>query len=572
MFIQTDALFRYVLDDLYGIGKSPNATEIYPGAPLSSVRRSQLTKSLLRKLADETSKKADDVCLDKFLSVNSRCETWELNCSGSWDEELVGCFKKAVDDFLHPMGEPLVQSWFDLMRVGRAGPGASLGANGEDFYTKFFASKFTATSSWLYDVYNEYAGWFPVWRDAEISRSLTHGILQLTPCSTLSFVRKNRDTSRSICTEPSLNMFFQLGLGEILRARLNQFFGIDLPVQQERNRLLACRGSLDDSMATLDLESASDSVSLKMCAETLPSWFLDLLVELRSTHTKIRGREHELHMLSTMGNGYTFALQTMVFCCVVRAAAAMDGIKLEKPGSDCSNWGVYGDDIIVPSEMARRVCRLLGLLGFTVNSSKSFFEGPFRESCGGDYFLGHPVRGVYIKSLATPQARYVAINQLNEWSATTGIPLPRSVGYLRDSVRELAIPFHEAPDSGIRTPESVGSAYWMGKKQRFLYRCYEPVRHVLRFDDLGQVSTPRIRDKRVRVRTQNPSGAWVAFIGGYVRNGQVTLPLKQGETPVYRTRWKTSHCWWPSAEQLTTQVSWDFWVRWNTAAERNLIS
>lgn len=571
MIIKSDALFRYLLDDLYGIGMKPNASEIYPGAPLSSVRRSSMAKALLRKLSDETAANADDVCLEKFTRINDACATWELNSSGSWDDELIGCFKQAVDDFVHPNGEFLVESYFDLLKVGRAGPGASLGANGEDFYTKFFASTLTTTSSWLYEMYNEYCGWFPVWRDAEISRYLTHNGIRLTPCSTITFVRKNRDTSRSICTEPSLNMFYQLGLGEILRARLKSFFGIDLQVQQERNRRLACRGSLDDSVVTLDLESASDSVSLRMCAEMLPPWFNAMLVDLRCPRTKVRGREIELHMVSTMGNGYTFALQTMLFCCVVRAAAQMERVRLEKPGSSTSNWGVYGDDIIVPSSLARRVCRLLELLGFRVNSDKSFFEGPFRESCGGDYYLGHPVRGVYIKSLKTPQSRYVAINQLNEWSAVTGIKLPRTVGYLRDSVMDLAIPYHEAPDSGIRTPESVGTAYWNGKKQRFYYRCYEPVRHVLRFDDSGCVSTPRIRGKRIVRRTNNPSGALVAFIGGYIRSGQVTLPLKQGETPVYRARWKFSHNWWPSATQLGTQLSWDFWMRWNAAASENLL-
>lgn len=570
MFIKTDALFRYLLDDLYGIGMQPNAAEIYPGAPLSSVVRSQLTKSLLRKLSDETSKEADQRCFDKFTSVNNACSAWELNCRYSWEEEMVGCFKRAVDNFLHPGGELLVHSWFDLMRVGRAGPGASLGANGEDFYTKFFASELTSTSSELYEVYNEYCGWFPIWRDAEISRALTFGVLRIIPSSTITFVRKNRDTSRSICTEPSLNMFFQLGLGEILGTRLRQFFGIDLQVQQENNRRLACRGSLDDSMATLDLESASDSVSLRLCDFAFPEWFNDLLYSLRCPSTRCRGQEIELNMVSTMGNGYTFALQTMLFCCVVRAAADMLGIRLEKPGTDMSNWGVFGDDIIVPSAMARHVFRCLELLGFKVNSQKSFLEGPFRESCGGDYYNGHPVRGIYLKSLLTPQARYVAINQLLEWSAIHGIPLPRSVGYLVDSVREFAIPFHEAPDSGIRCSEEVGSRYWNGNKQRFLYRCYEPVRNVLSFDDLGNVSTPKIRGKRVKVRSSNPNGALLAFVGGYIKNRQITLALKQGESPVYRTRWKSSHSWWPSAEQLTTQVSWDFWVRWNTAVSNTL--
>lgn len=575
MEVSSVALYSYLLDDLYGIDRPAGSPAIgwYPGATPDAVARASLARSFLRKLSDEEADDAKQRCLEKFLAANERSSNWRLTCEGSWDEQLIGTFQQVVDEFCYPGGEPLIQSYFDILRVGRAGPGASLGANGEDFFTKFFASKLTTTSSELYNMYNEWCCWFPVLRDAEISRVLTHGHYGITSTSSMSFVRKTRDIARSICTEPSLNMFYQLGVGAILEARLKEHFGVSMADQQEINRNLACRGSLDGSVVTIDLESASDSVSLSLCDAVLPDFLLEILYRIRVPYTRVHGREIKLGMMSTMGNGFTFPLQTMLFCCIVEAAAR------DRFGRDWlgradqhPQWGVFGDDIICPKEISSRVCRLLRLLGFVINSDKSFFEGPFRESCGGDYYEGVNVRGVYLKSLRTIQDRYVAINMLNEWSARTGISLPRSVGYLRDSVPGLAIPAHEAMDSGIRTPNPflLGSARYHSGKQRFLYRCYEVVRHCLEFDEAGCVTTPFVRGKRYKVRRSNPCGALHAFIGGYIQNMKVILPLKQGEKPTYRARWKVSPFWGPDTTQLLAS-GWSFWKRWNSAVEDNLL-
>jgi hypothetical protein len=574
MDVSSVALFSYLLDDLYGLERPqviPEVDILDNTASPDAVVRYKLRTSLMKKLNDVVAVDADDRCLEKFLDANLRSENWQLNCRDNQDVEMVGNWKRFLDDFFFPGGELLWDSYFDLLKVGRAGPGASLGANGEDFFTKFFASRLTTTSSFLYDTYNEFVGWFPTWRDAEISRAITHGNFRLTRSSSITFVRKTRDISRSICTEPSLNMFFQLGLGAILESRLRSAFGISFDVQQERNRKLACRGSLDDSVSTLDLESASDCVSLNLCSFGLPQYVFDTLLQLRTPYTKVRNCELKLNMVSTMGNGFTFPLQTILFCCVVQAAARQAGFQLTRADAEIPNWGVFGDDIICPRLIAPQVIRLLDLLGFLVNGQKSYVVGPFRESCGADFFKGVNVRGVYLKTLLTPQSRYVAINLLNEWSARTGIPLPRAVGYLVDSVKVLAIPAHEQPDSGIRVPFGlIEGKYYSSKKQRFFYRCYEPIRTVLSIDDLGNVATPSVRGKRIKRRTQNPFGLWVAFIAGYVRNMKILLPLKQGEEPSYRTRGKVSPYWGPSPEQLSLAGGWDFWKRWNSAVDANL--
>ncbi len=575
MDVSSVALFSYLLDDLYGLSRPseiPSVDVMDSEASPDAVARYKLRTSLLKKFNDDVAVDADDRCLEKFLEANWRSENWQLNCRSTQDEELVGNFKRFLDDFFFPGGEPLWDSYFDLLSAGRAGPGASLGANGEDFFTKFFASRITTTSSDLYSLYNEFVCWFPNWRDAEISRAITHGNYRLTQSSSITFVRKSRDISRSICTEPSLNMFYQLGLGSILESRLRSFFGISFDVQQERNRQLACRGSIDNSVSTLDLESASDCVSLNLCAWSLPSYVFDMLLQLRTPYTKIRGRELKLNMVSTMGNGFTFPLQTILFCCVVFAAAQQVGVKLTRADSRSPNWGVFGDDIICPREISPQVINLLHLLGFIVNDKKSYVVGPFRESCGADFFLGVNVRGVYLKSLLTQQSRYVAINLLNEWSARTGISLCRSVQYLADSVKVLAIPPHEQLDAGIRVPLGVVSGtFYSSKKQRYFYRCYEPIRHVLSIDSYGNVSTPHIRGKRVRRRSQNPLGLWLSFLGGYVRSMKILLPLKQGEVPTYRTKAKVSPFWGPDAKQLLLAGGWDFWKRWNSAVETNLL-
>jgi hypothetical protein len=576
--VSSNALYSYLLDDLYGDSRdywerflaSTDISDYWPGASVRDVAKLRLARSIYKKLIDITSLDADKLCLEKFLAANSRCQNWRLNLQSSKDEELYGLFLKEIDNFLHPFGKPLVKSTMDIWSAGRLGPGASLGATGVDFYSKLFSSQLSATSSEVYQQYTEYCQWFPNWCGAELIRLSAFGFPRYTCKSSLSFVRKTRDISRSICTEPSLNMFAQLGLGEIISARLKKFFGIDLSSQPKKNVDLARCGSIDGSVVTLDLESASDSLSLGVCEAVLPSWFYNLLCDYRTPFTECDGQKVELNMVSTMGNGFTFPLQTMFFSCIVRAVSSWWGCSLPRADEPESPWGVFGDDIICPPLIAGDVVRLLNLLGFRVNSSKSYFVGPFRESCGGDFYEGVNVRGVYLKTLRTMQSRYVAINLLNEWSARTGIYLPRAVGYLVDSVRYLAVPFCENMDAGIRVPYELaigtGPKY---KYQRYYYRCYEAQVPMLGFSDDGRIHVPAAFRKRRKI-IYNPDGLQIAFEGGYIRNSRVPIALKQGDRPRYRTTVKCSPFWGPLLAQLDEHRDECFWERCKSAVLRNL--
>jgi hypothetical protein len=486
---------------------------------------------------------------------------------------MFGCLRKEIDDFLHPSGEPFVSSIDEIFSRGRVGPGASLGANGVDFYTKLFSSKLTATSNEVYYQYAERCAKVPTWGLAEFNRLSAFGLPTIVCESRVTFVAKDLTQTRSICTEPTLNMYFQLGLGVLITERLKQHFGVCLSRQPQRNVKLARLGSINGSVVTIDLESASDSLSLSLCEAVFPRWFLNLLYEYRTPYTKILGERVELNMVSTMGNGFTFPLQTMLFSCVVRAIASQMNIRLGRASGRNAKWGVFGDDIICPTEMSSRVISLLRLIGFRVNSEKSYTEryGRFRESCGGDFYMGHNVRGVYLKTLDTPQSRYVAINLLNEWSAKWKIPLPLAIGYLQDSVRHLAVPIWAPIDSGIRIPQDLTLnryGLWANiDNGTFVYRCYKawvPNFRVLE----GSFVLPRGVYQPRRL-SYNPQGLLMAFLGGYIQGNKIPISLKQGERPRYRMITARAPFWGPTVEQVRSHAP-GFWGWFETIVPFNL--
>jgi hypothetical protein len=60
---------------------------------------------------------------------------------------------------------------------------------------------------------------------------------------------------------------------------------------------------------------------------------------------------------------------------------------------------VFGDDIIVPTEVVHLVADILKYLDLKVNWDKTYTGRHFRESCGVDAFAGHDVSPVYTKHL-----------------------------------------------------------------------------------------------------------------------------------------------------------------------------
>jgi hypothetical protein len=213
----------------------------------------------------------------------------------------------------------------------------------------------------------------------------------------LEFVPKNAKTYRSVIVEPVLNGLYQLALGDHMTRRLAAF-GVDLR-DQTRNQDLALSGSLTGDLATLDLSAASDSVSTELVFSLLPLDWAIGLARGRTGHVLYRGNRLALEKFSSMGNGFTFPLQSLIFWALARAICDND-----------ETVSVYGDDIILPSARSAEFIRLLTCTGFTVNEEKSYTEGPFRESCGRDFYRGIDVRPYFQKEWVSPRTLFTLHN------------------------------------------------------------------------------------------------------------------------------------------------------------------
>jgi hypothetical protein len=224
-------------------------------------------------------------------------------------------------------------------------------------------------------------------------------------------VPKNAKTHRVIAKEPHVNSFLQKGFGAYIRKRLRVFAGIDLN-DQSRNQRLALEGSLTGALATIDLSGASDTISKELVYYLLPEqWYLTL-ASLRCPFGLLDGQWVFYEKFSSMGNAYTFELESLIFWALADSAVTI-------AGGD-RTVSVYGDDIIVPSTAYDLVATVISYAGFRVNDKKSFSSGPFRESCGRDYFFGTLVRPIFLKEeLSDVPSLYRLANSIRRYSTRT---------------------------------------------------------------------------------------------------------------------------------------------------------
>lgn len=220
-------------------------------------------------------------------------------------------------------------------------------------------------------------------------------------------VPKNAKTDRVIAIEPSWNLWFQKGVGAMIRRRLKRV-GIDLNDQGHNQRL--CRlGSKFNNLATIDFSAASDTISSELVLQLLPSRWFNVLYSLRSPLGNIGGDLIEYEKFSSMGNGYTFELESLIFYALACACVPDDQHNLVS---------IYGDDLIIPSAYYDKCRRLFEFCGFSINLQKSFFDGYYRESCGKHYWAGHDITPLYLKELISNESSvYKAHNAIRRYSS-----------------------------------------------------------------------------------------------------------------------------------------------------------
>lgn len=213
-------------------------------------------------------------------------------------------------------------------------------------------------------------------------------------------VPKNEKTDRVICYEPHANIRVQLAVGDFLKKRLLKV-GVDLK-DQSVNRT-RCRLARESKFATIDLSMASDTLSLELVHLLLPPDWACLLDDMRSHETLWPdGLWRRNEKFSSMGNGFTFELESLVFYALCSAVT--------------SDVSVFGDDIIVPQSGFDSSVEILTWAGFKVNWEKSYATGNFFESCGAEYFSNVDVTPFYVRTLPKSTDDFVHVhNAIREW-------------------------------------------------------------------------------------------------------------------------------------------------------------
>lgn len=220
-------------------------------------------------------------------------------------------------------------------------------------------------------------------------------------------VPKDSRGPRLISCEPVDFQWVQQGLGRAIvrlveghwTTKFNVFFTDQQPNQ--RGALLGSSGfkpyeypdgRLTGRYSTLDLNEASDRVSVGLVRLLFPAHIYEYLEACRSLSTVLPdGRILKLKKFAPMGSALCFPLLALTVWAILTAGA---------PDADTREGIlVYGDDVIVPTAYAENAIKHLESFGLKVNRDKSCTKGFFRESCGTDAFQGINVTPVRLRTI-----------------------------------------------------------------------------------------------------------------------------------------------------------------------------
>lgn len=267
--------------------------------------------------------------------------------------------------------------------------------------------------------------------------------LRYVPGSKLGFVPKNAKTDRAICVEPILNSYVQSGIGNYMRKRLASV-GCNL-ARQGRNQGLAQQASRFNDLATVDLAAASDTISIAVVLELLPPEWVDLLGKARCDRYSYQNNTYEFNKWSSMGNGYTFELESLIFYALSIVTCQYENIATR-------DVSVYGDDIIIPTESFPLFEKIISYFGFEINLEKSFSTGPFRESCGKDYYFGTLVRPLFMKRRPTNATLMYWCNHL--WRMSEGLLSTRHASLYHSILKLIPRKYHV-----LKGPDGYGDGH-----------------------------------------------------------------------------------------------------------------
>lgn len=411
----------------------------------SDTIRKYLISSLLSKYdPGDRSSTLVEVAMEKFWEAEERCFFFNLKFSQPWyilDEDPV--LVRAREEILRLLGHapPLdpISRQFGFSSGASTRQKKTLG----DAAYKYSADAEVTPNAYCIAVAAISCN--PIWKQMygdSIDPPRVWG-------SRITTVPKNYKTDRVIAIEPCLNMYVQRGLGRHIRRRLKTV-GIDLNDQTANQR-----AARDLENATIDFSMASDLVSQGLVNYLLPPLWVDLISSMRSEMGVLpSGELIRYNKVSSMGNGFTFELESLIFWALARAVV---------PAEEQHRILVYGDDVVIPRQYAVQYQEACRRAGFLPNADKSYWDGPFRESCGKHYYRGYDVTPFYLRRpVRTLPDLFLLHNNLLRWTQRAREVIPeymyeKLLGILK-SLRNLAPAKWRRP----RLPDGFGDGAFIG--------------------------------------------------------------------------------------------------------------
>nr|UJQ86004.1 MAG: hypothetical protein 3 [Leviviridae sp.] len=294
--------------------------------------------------------------------------------------------------------------------VPRHGPGATsdrLSPN-KRYGLSYWYDRFEATFP---SDLHAFANYGRAWEHSGLGSSDSKGLNFLSVSEELPvrvvFVPKTQTSPRVIAIEPSSMQYVQQALLAYTVEKLESCKLTKSSIRfsdQTVNQELARKASIDRTLATLDLKDASDRVSNDLVRRIFKtSGILPYLEDARSLHATLpSGKNIVLNKYASMGSAMCFPVEAMCFYTLIQSAMHKQDKRHPTTKSIIAyskDIDIFGDDIIVPECYTDAVIYELESYSLRVNSNKSFRFSLFRESCGGDFYSGIPVKPVYAREL-----------------------------------------------------------------------------------------------------------------------------------------------------------------------------
>ncbi len=504
----------------------------------------------LRKIFDAKGRIYDDPCIESIRAVRQLCALAgkiEQECTAARNNSAVQGYVVADDACSvwdhDPANESIIEELRSLSRftsgwllseadrqiasdniVPRHGPGSTADSllGNQKFDVRYWPEQLHARFPWW-----DWAIGSPRIPEGgpDVSTSVLAARLRLVP--------KTMSTPRVIVKEPTALQYMQQGLRvpieEAIKRRTSQIGFTD----QEVNREMARTGSVSRDLVTLDLSEASDRVTLRqaeMVFSGVPNVW-EALLATRSSSVKLPdGSIRQVFKFASMGSAVCFPVEATVFWTAVLLAIQRHHRKQDRffrlTGSFLESLEgkvrVFGDDIIAPYTYLSDIREVFFLLGWKINVSKSFSEGYFRESCGGDFFNGEDVTPVRVRShIAT------SIRQVDETQSTVSLRNQlyyagywRTAARLDQRLRRLTrglYPVITASETGVVGRASVcfsGKPGGTNSQQRHLQRAYVltsplPVNPASEYGALLKCLVSPSEDPNHLIRSGRPVAAYI---------------------------------------------------------------